>query len=289
MEQDPFAVIEALTIAGFATGAERGYLYIRGEYPLARPSSCTRRSSRRAPPDCSANVLAVRVRLRHRAPARGGRLHLWRGDRPVQLDRGQARRAAEQAPVPRDTRRVRSSDRDQQRRDADQRAADPDARRGLVRQRRHRGLDRARGCSVCRSRRAARGVRDPHGVTLGEAIEAAGGVRAGAIAQGGPARRCGGRVCRARSARRATDVRGRSRGRVHARLGRHDGLRRDGPTSSTSACGSRGSSATSPAASACRAASGPFARRRRCTGWSTVARSALPPTSSRCSQRRRRR
>ena len=35
MEQDPFAVVEALTIAGFACGAERGYVYIRGEYPLA--------------------------------------------------------------------------------------------------------------------------------------------------------------------------------------------------------------------------------------------------------------
>jgi NADH-quinone oxidoreductase subunit F len=35
MEQDPFALIEAMTIAGFATGSERGYLYIRGEYPLA--------------------------------------------------------------------------------------------------------------------------------------------------------------------------------------------------------------------------------------------------------------
>ncbi len=35
MEQDPFAVIEALTIAGFACGAETGFLYIRGEYPLA--------------------------------------------------------------------------------------------------------------------------------------------------------------------------------------------------------------------------------------------------------------
>ena len=35
MEQDPFALVEALTIAGFATGSERGYLYIRGEYPLA--------------------------------------------------------------------------------------------------------------------------------------------------------------------------------------------------------------------------------------------------------------
>ena len=35
MEEDPFALIEAVTIAGYATGAERGYIYIRGEYPLA--------------------------------------------------------------------------------------------------------------------------------------------------------------------------------------------------------------------------------------------------------------
>ncbi len=35
MEEDPFALIEAMTIAGYATGSEKGYLYIRGEYPLA--------------------------------------------------------------------------------------------------------------------------------------------------------------------------------------------------------------------------------------------------------------
>ncbi len=35
LEGDPFAVLEGLTIAGFATGSEHGYLYIRGEYPLA--------------------------------------------------------------------------------------------------------------------------------------------------------------------------------------------------------------------------------------------------------------
>ncbi len=35
MEEDPFALIEALTIAGFATAAERGLLYVRGEYPRA--------------------------------------------------------------------------------------------------------------------------------------------------------------------------------------------------------------------------------------------------------------
>ena len=35
MEEDPFALVEAMTIAGFATGCEKGFLYVRGEYPLA--------------------------------------------------------------------------------------------------------------------------------------------------------------------------------------------------------------------------------------------------------------
>jgi NADH-quinone oxidoreductase subunit F len=35
MEEDPFAVVEGMTIAGYATGCARGYLYLRGEYPLA--------------------------------------------------------------------------------------------------------------------------------------------------------------------------------------------------------------------------------------------------------------
>ncbi len=36
MEGDPFAVVEGMTIAGFATGCEKGYVYLRGEYPRAR-------------------------------------------------------------------------------------------------------------------------------------------------------------------------------------------------------------------------------------------------------------
>ncbi len=35
MEEDPYAVIEAMTVAGLATASEQGFLYIRGEYPLA--------------------------------------------------------------------------------------------------------------------------------------------------------------------------------------------------------------------------------------------------------------
>jgi NADH-quinone oxidoreductase subunit F len=35
IENDPFSLVEAMTIAAFATGCERGYVYLRGEYPIA--------------------------------------------------------------------------------------------------------------------------------------------------------------------------------------------------------------------------------------------------------------
>ena len=35
MEADPFALVEAMTVAGIAVGAKIGYLYVRGEYPAA--------------------------------------------------------------------------------------------------------------------------------------------------------------------------------------------------------------------------------------------------------------
>ncbi|MFD3310420.1 NAD(P)H-dependent oxidoreductase subunit E [Streptomyces sp. NPDC058694] len=35
MEGDPHSLVEAMTIAGYAVGAHKGYLYLRGEYPRA--------------------------------------------------------------------------------------------------------------------------------------------------------------------------------------------------------------------------------------------------------------
>ena len=35
LEGDPFSVIEAMTIAGYAIGSSQGYIYIRAEYPIA--------------------------------------------------------------------------------------------------------------------------------------------------------------------------------------------------------------------------------------------------------------
>ena len=35
LEGDPHSIIEAMTIAGFAVGADQGYIYVRAEYPIA--------------------------------------------------------------------------------------------------------------------------------------------------------------------------------------------------------------------------------------------------------------
>jgi NADH-quinone oxidoreductase subunit F len=35
MEQDPFGLVEAIAIAMYATGCEKGFIYVRAEYPLA--------------------------------------------------------------------------------------------------------------------------------------------------------------------------------------------------------------------------------------------------------------
>ena len=35
MEGDPFALVESMTIAAFATGCQHGWIYLRGEYPRA--------------------------------------------------------------------------------------------------------------------------------------------------------------------------------------------------------------------------------------------------------------
>jgi NADH:ubiquinone oxidoreductase subunit F (NADH-binding) len=35
LEGDPHSVLEAMTIAGYAVGADQGYIYVRAEYPIA--------------------------------------------------------------------------------------------------------------------------------------------------------------------------------------------------------------------------------------------------------------
>jgi NADH-quinone oxidoreductase subunit F len=63
MEEDPFALVEAMTIAGFATGCEVGYLYIRGEYPLANERVGNAVAAARTAGLLGANVMGKGVRF----------------------------------------------------------------------------------------------------------------------------------------------------------------------------------------------------------------------------------
>ncbi len=59
MEGDPFALVEGMTIAGFATASEKGYLYIRGEYPLAAQRMQSAIDTARAAGLLGKNVMGV--------------------------------------------------------------------------------------------------------------------------------------------------------------------------------------------------------------------------------------
>ena len=48
MEEDPYAIVEAMTIEGFATGSARGFLYLRAEYPLSAARMANAIASARA-------------------------------------------------------------------------------------------------------------------------------------------------------------------------------------------------------------------------------------------------
>ena len=61
MDGDPFAIVEAMTIAGFATGCERGFLYVRGEYPLATERMQHAIDASRANGFLGANILGAGI------------------------------------------------------------------------------------------------------------------------------------------------------------------------------------------------------------------------------------
>jgi NADH-quinone oxidoreductase subunit F len=73
MEHDPFMLIEGMTIEGFATGSSHGYLYLRGEYPLAEARLANAITSARAAgllgPDILGSGFAFDIEIRRGAGA----------------------------------------------------------------------------------------------------------------------------------------------------------------------------------------------------------------------------
>ena len=101
LESDPHRVLEGMAIAGYAVGADQGYIYVRGEYPLAihRLETAIKQARKLRParqPD-----LRFAVQLPDRHPHRRRRVRLRRGNGADPLDRGPAGHAAVPAPLSR--------------------------------------------------------------------------------------------------------------------------------------------------------------------------------------------
>ena len=143
METVPHLVIEGMIIAGLVTGAQQGILYIRHEYE--EPKEVLQEEIDR----CYRAGLLGKKHSRQRPGFRSGdfrqprRLHLRRRERAARGHRRQARRAAQQAALPRHQRSVEQAHRHQQRRDVHLRHRDSRARRRLVQGARQERLARA--------------------------------------------------------------------------------------------------------------------------------------------------
>ena len=228
LEGDPFVVVEAMTIAAFATGASLGYLYLRGEYPEAAARVSTAIEAARAAgllgPDILGSGFAFDIELRRGAGAYicGEETALFES---IEGKRGEPRN---KPPFPVE---VGLFGKPTVVNNVETLANIPlilsiggEAYAAI-------GTEGSTGPKLfCLSGHVERpGTYEVEfGATLRDLIELAGGVQGGRADQGDPARRRGRRLRRAGVARPAADLRGDARRRRDARLGRDHGLRRVG-------------------------------------------------------------
>ena len=130
LDYDPHAVIEGMLLAGYATGASRGFIYLRYEYPHTQAILEGALAEARADGLLGARIRGTGFFLRALRAARRGGLYLRRGDVAPEQPRGQASVPAQPAAVPRDARVRGQADGGQQRRDALLGAADHCTRAG---------------------------------------------------------------------------------------------------------------------------------------------------------------
>ena len=121
LEGDPHRVLEGMAIAAYAVGAEQGYVYVRGEYPLAIQRLQTAIKQAERLQFLGGRILDTGFSFRVDIRIGAGRLRLRRGDGADRLHRGQARHAAAAAALPGHERPVGPAHADQQRRDLRQR------------------------------------------------------------------------------------------------------------------------------------------------------------------------
>ena len=225
-----------MTIAGVRHRLRAGLHLHSRRVPAGDRAARSTRSRRRARAGLLGDdIMGARRALRHRDPPRRRRVHLRRGDGALQLDRGLARRAAQQAAVPGRRRPVRQADGASTTSRRSSNVLD-DRARAAARRSPRIGTAESTGTQallpVAATSRGPGVYEVPFGTTLRELIELAGGVPR-------RPRRCR-RCCsaaRPASSSRPTSSTCRSRfegtraDRRHARLGRRDGVRRHASTS----------------------------------------------------------
>ena len=288
MEGDPFAIVEAMTIAAFADRL-RARLHLRARRVSARDRSASAmRSNAAQRADCSATTCwsEVFASTSRCAAARGAYIC---GEETALFNSIEGKRGEprNKPPFPRRGGTLRQTDAGQQRRNAGQPSDSFSSRAALRTPRRDARVDRNAALLPFGRDRATRGsTRSRTERTLRRA-DRAGGRRARRGAPAGDSAR----------RRRRRDSSGPTRSTMPLTF---EGARAAGATLGSGVVmlvrrgrrlleailrASRGSSATSRAASACRAGSAPSARRKRWSGWHRAERRAARARRRDCSTR----
>jgi NADH-quinone oxidoreductase subunit F len=147
MEGDPFGLVEAMTIAAYATGCEEGFIYLRGEYPLAYERLMNAIDTARARGFLGEDILGhgfhfdIEIRKGGGAYICGEETRSSTRSKDFAASRGTSLRSP-CSPA------CSANHGHQQRRNAGQRARDPANRRPRLCQDRHRRFGLARGSSA---------------------------------------------------------------------------------------------------------------------------------------------
>ena len=138
IEGDPHRLLEGMALAAYAIGAQKAYVYIRAEYPLAVRRLHTAIAAARGYGLLGRNILDSGFNLDIRVKMGAGAFVCGEETALIQSIEGKRGMPRPRPPFPVGARTVRQADRDQQRRDAGQRARHPGPRRRLVQRPRHR-------------------------------------------------------------------------------------------------------------------------------------------------------
>ena len=236
LESDPHRVLEGMAIAAYAVGAQKGYIYVRAEYPLAvkRLKTAIRQAERLGL--LGNNICGTRFSFHIEMRLGAGAFVCGEETALIASIEGKRGTPRPRPPYPARNRAVGLPDADQQRRDLRQHRADHPQRRRVVRR---IGTEKSKGTKVFALAGRVNNtglIEVPMGITLREIIfDIGGGIPDGKQVQGRADRRPFRRLHSRRSTSTCRSTTNRWRAsRLDHGLGRHD---RDGRDLLHGGCG----------------------------------------------------